>query len=108
LAFDERDFSNRIVKAVDEGLTVLGQTAAQVIYHYLYTRFQIQPEDVPENLHLFHDALQAMLGEGSRVVEKMIAISLYRGLGLNLEEHPDWLLVDYVNQANKTIRNGKQ
>jgi hypothetical protein len=107
MIFDEGNSSDRIIQAVDEGLMSLGSSARRVIYYILDRRFQLRPEGIPENLQLSHNALQALPGEGAKVAEKTIAISLYKSLGLSLEEHSDWTLVDYVNHANKIVRDSK-
>jgi len=89
------------MKAVDESLNVLGETVRGAVYYHLERSFQIRREAIPEKLEAFREALSALLGDGAKVVERLIARSLYSRLGLDFEEHKNWTLVDYVNNAAK-------
>lgn len=96
-----------ILNAVDEGLTGLGENVRDTIYYHVETKFQVRREEIPERLEAFHQALEGLLGEGAKTVEKMIARSLFKRLGLNFEEHDDWTLINYVDYAKKAGRHGR-
>ena len=88
-----------LLEAVDYGLTVLGETVRQAIYKRLENHYELKRNEIPERLEVFHKALEGIFGASTRIVERLIARSLYQRLGLNFTPHPDWTLIEYVNQA---------
>ena len=90
-----------LLEAVDEGLLVPGEIVRAAIYERIERSYQLRREEIPEIVETFHRALQELLGAGGKVMEKLIAKSLYRRLELSFTEHDGWTLVDYVNHAKK-------
>lgn len=94
-----------LFQAIDQGLAVPGEIVRAAIYERVEKSYQLKREDIPEKLESFHLALQDLLGAGAKVIEKLIAKSLYRRLGLNFTEHANWSIVDYVNHARGEKRD---
>jgi len=92
--------------AVDEALLVPGEIVRTAIYERIERSYQLKREEIPDHLETFHQALQDLLGAGGKVMEKLIAKSLYRRLKLNFTQHDGWTLVDYVNHAKEAKRSG--
>jgi hypothetical protein len=105
-ARDSREFSRLLLEAVDRALLVLGETARQAIYDCIGSSYQITREEIPEKLEVLHGALTDLLGKGGNMVERVAAENLYRTLRLNFEPNDDWVLVDYVNHAKRTLSIG--
>jgi len=95
-------FDRILLQAIDEGLHVFGESTRCVIYYHIASKHRIERERIPERPEAFHEALKGMLGEGSKVVEKQIAKSMYAMLDLRFKEYDEWTLVDYVNDARET------
>jgi len=95
-------FDRILLQAIDEGLHVFGESTRCVIYYHIVSKHRIERERIPERLEAFHEALKGMLGEGSKVVEKQIAKSMYSMLDLTFREYDEWTIVDYVNDAKET------
>jgi len=91
-----------LLEAVDEGLLVPGEIVRAAIYERIERSYQLRREEIPEKVETFHRALQELLGAGGKVMEKLIAKSLYRRLKLSFTEHDGWTLVDYVNHAKES------
>lgn len=102
----KKDFRAIVLQASDEGLSALGESARDALYYHIERTHNIRREDIPEKVSAFHEALRVLLGEGARVVEKLIAKSLYSRLRLNFEEHEAWTIVDYVAYAGKLAQGG--
>ena len=94
-------FALIVLQAVDRGFLILGETVREATYYHLEKGQQIKREEIPERLEAFHEALEGLLGEGGKIVERLIAKALYDSLGLNFEERQDCTLLDYVNHARK-------
>jgi hypothetical protein len=95
------DLGKILLEAVDEGLLVPGEIVRTAIYERLERSYQLKRGEIPEKLETFHLALEDLLGKSAKVMERLIAKSLYRRLKLNFTQHDDWTLVDYVNHAKE-------
>ena len=98
---DSSGFSETLLQAVDEGLGVPGEVVRAAIYERIEKSYQLKREEIPNNLPTFQKALEDLLGSAAQVMQRLIAKNLHRRLGLNFEEHRDWMLADYVNHAKK-------
>jgi hypothetical protein len=102
----ELRFEVAIIEAVDSGLLVLGESAKHAIYYHIETGYHVRREDVPRRIESFQEALRGLLGEGSAIIERMIAKDLHSKLGIVFEEHENWTLTDYVKQAKSMREKG--
>jgi hypothetical protein len=94
-------FREVLLQAIDDGLLVPGEIVRAAIYDRVERSYQIRREEIPEKLELFHKALRDLLAAGSEVLERLIAKNLYRRLDLNFNQHENWTLLDYVDEAKK-------
>ncbi|MFQ6065637.1 MAG: hypothetical protein ACE5L6_09240 [Candidatus Bathyarchaeia archaeon] len=101
------NFKKSLLRAVEEGLLTLGESPRKVIYYYLKTKFQLKREDIPEKAEQFDKALNSIFGPGAEVIERYIVKDLYQRLKLNLEEKKDFKFVDYVREAQLSLRRGE-
>jgi hypothetical protein len=97
--------SSVLLQAIDEGLLVLGERVRYAIYYHIESKSHLRRQEIPFRVQAFHEALQDIFGAGSEVIEKLIARSLYRKIGLSFKAHRNWTLVDYIEDA-KTARLG--
>jgi len=98
-------FDTAVRVSLDEGLNAFGESVRQTIYYHVEKRYQVKPESVPEKIETFHEALESLLDEGSKVVEKLIAQKLYGTLGLNFTEQEHWTIMDYLSDAKSRRKN---
>ena len=101
-----RDVADNLALAVDEALLVPGEIVRSAIYERIERSCQFGREGILDHLETFHQALQDLTGAGGKVMEKLIAKSLYRRLELNFTQHNGWTLIDYVNHAKGAKRDG--
>ena len=100
------DLEKILLEAVDEGLLVPGEIIRAAIYERLERIYQVKRGEIPEKLETFHLALEDLLDKSGKVMEKLIAKSLYRRLKLNFIQHDGWTLIDYVNHAKGAKNDG--
>jgi len=98
------ELQTAILEAIDESLTIFGVLGRKVIYQALEKRAQLRQEEIPQNIALFHRTLETILGTGSKPLEKQIAQTLYRKLGIEFTWHPTCTLIDYVNDLQQPPR----
>jgi hypothetical protein len=96
-----------LLRAVEDGLRVLGKSPREAIYYYLKTNFQLKREDIPEETEQFDKALNSIFGPGAEIIEKYIIRDLYHRLKLNFDEKEDFVFVDYVRQAQLILNHGE-
>lgn len=101
---DSPAFREVLLEAIDEGLLVPGEIVRAAIYDRVEKSYRIKREEVPEKLELFHKALGDLLAAGGGVLERVIAKSLYRRLDLDFNQHENWTLLDYVDQAKRAYK----
>lgn len=105
-AMQSSTIEEALAKAIDGGLSALGEIVRDTIYDRLEQKYQLRREEIPEKLDAFHNALQRTFGAGARVIEAHIVKTLDSGLDLGLTEHADWTIVDYFEVAKKTKGRG--
>jgi hypothetical protein len=94
-------FREVLLQAIDDALLVPGEIVRAAIYDQVERTYQIRREEIPEKLELFHKALGDLVAAGGEVLERLIAKNLYRRLDLSFNQHENWTLLDYVDQAKK-------
>jgi len=95
-----KEFSQLVLEAVDEGLSILGdEPVKRAFYYHLEKRANIKRSEIPEKLKAFHDALADLFFDGSVVLERRISRHLFGRLGLELPIHDGWTVADYVREA---------
>ena len=97
-----------LLHAIDDGLAVPGEIVRTAIYDRVERSYQLRREETPEKLEAFHRALEDLLGESAKVMEKLIAKKLYSHLGLGFTHRDGWTLVEYVNHAREVKRDGSR
>ena len=98
---DSAAFRDVLLHSVDDALLVPGEIVRADIYDRFERSYQLKREEIPERLELFRRALRDLLGAGGEVLERLIARNLYLRLDLNFNQHEDWTLLDYVDEAKK-------
>ena len=90
-----------LLQAVDDGLSVPGDIVKAAIYDRIEKSYRLKREEIPEKLEAFHRALEDLLGDSAKVLERLISKSLYSRPELNFVTHENWTLLDYVSHAKK-------
>ena len=98
---DPKQFDQAVLEAVDEALSIFGESCKQPIYYYAETRYQIKREEICNKIEAFDKALEGLFGAGAELISWLIAESIYERLGLSFTEHSGWRLVDYLDDAKK-------
>ena len=77
-----RDFEKLLVEAVDDGLSVLGDSAKQAIYYHLEKSFNVKKEEIPSRMTAFTQAIENIFGVGANFVEILIMKKLHVKIGV--------------------------
>ncbi|MBS7616913.1 hypothetical protein KEJ45_06930 [Candidatus Bathyarchaeota archaeon] len=96
-------FEKAFLEAVDEGLSMLGESGRDVVYLRLQTTYAIKREDIISNLEIFAQCLRKIFGSGAEVIEKAIIKSLYGKLGMKFVEKKGYGFLEYLNEAKSAV-----
>jgi len=99
----ECKFKCLLVKAVDESLSCLGDSAKCSIYFHLEYSFGIKKDEIPKKPEIFAEKLEALLKDGSCFIERLIIKRLYEGVGLEFEYKENYSFSDYINEVRDLL-----
>lgn len=99
-AIGEKDYQKILLEAIDEGLTILGDSGKHMVFFYLERNYSIRKHDIPKNPEAFIDGLEKIFGSGASVLEKMILKCMCSKLGLTDDEIKGRTLTDCIREAN--------
>ena len=102
------NFEKILLRAVDSGLLLLGETPRKAIFYHLNEKFQLERENILEKIEEFAQALNAIFGSGAELIEKFIVKELYHGLEFHFEEKMNFGFADCIRQAEQSVSDMKQ
>ena len=108
------DFEELLQEAIDEGLSLLGESAKQVVYFHLEKTFKMNRLDIPYRIEEFIDAINRIFGTGAKILEIQIMKCLFKKAGCTIKHHPeqnDLEFAEYVEAvklAKKNYENNKE
>ena len=106
-AENKTSFEEALLEAIDEGLSVLGESAKQAVYCHLGKTFKITWQNIPYKLDEFTDAIEGIFGAGAKILEIQIMKCLFKQVGHTFKNYPrptDLTFTEYVTAAiNETI-----
>lgn len=77
----EADLRSGILRCIDSGLGVLGDTSRQLVYSYL-AQNHLSKETIPDEPWKFTQALKSLFGRGEEILERTIVMELRRTYGI--------------------------
>jgi hypothetical protein len=80
-------FEKYLLEAVDESLSLFGDSTKKAIYFHLEASFNIRRPDIPKKINEFAAAIETIFGEGARVLEIQIMKRLYEKSGRRFTVH---------------------
>lgn len=96
-------FSKILLSAVEESLSLLGESPKQAILFHLENSFNLKKEKIPTNITEFSKALEGIFGPGASYLEKLILRSLYEKLGLKFEDAANLDFLQCINNLKEHI-----
>jgi len=74
-------FEEVLLESVDEGLSLLGESAKQAVYFHLEKEFKLNKKDIPYKIEDFTEAMENIFGVGAKVLEIRIMKNLFKNMG---------------------------
>ena len=86
-----RDFRESVAYSVG----ILGDQVANLFYYHARQDYNVDPNQLPQGVEKFDQALRSLLGSGATVVVRECAKRLSAILGMRIEPYPDSLTTLY-------------
>jgi hypothetical protein len=87
-AESETKFEEVLLEAIDEGLSLLGESSKQAIYFHLEKTFKMNRVDIPYRIEEFTDAIEKIFGTGAKILEIQIMKCLFNKVGYTFRYYP--------------------
>ena len=107
----KKSFESLLLKAIDEGLSTLGDSPKQAVYFYLENKFKIKRHEIPCKIEDFVDALEKIFGLGAKFLEILIIKQLYEKVEQIFEWNEgqtDLIFTEYVVAARRSFLKKKE
>jgi hypothetical protein len=98
------DFEKNLMKAIDDGLSYLGEESKQGIYYYLEKNFNISREEIPFKIEKFTEAIEEIFGIGAKILEIQIMQHLYKNTNTKIKPWSKGKNLTF-NQYIDTLKN---
>jgi len=85
---ENNKFEEILLEAIDEGLSLLGESPKQAVYFHLETAFNMKRHAIPHRIEEFTDAIEKLFGAGAKIIEIKIMKCLFKKVGYNFKHYP--------------------
>ena len=82
------NFEEVLLEAIDEGLSLLGESPKQAVYFHLEKTFKMNRLDIPYRIEEFTDAVEKIFGSGAKILEIQIMKCLFKKVGYTFKHYP--------------------
>jgi len=102
----EPEFDVLLLEAIDEALSVLGDSIMQTVYFHVERSFHIEKHEIPYRLDAFREAVENIFGVGANFIEILIMKKLHEKVDAQFRwnESERFGLVQYVAEAKRVFK----
>ena len=95
-------FEKILLNAIDEEFSSLGETCQKIIYYYLKNEYNIDRQEIPQNIKEFSQAIESMFKDGAKILQIRIMENLFRKMGYINQSIYDKETLDFVEFVEST------
>ena len=88
-----------LLKAIDESLSSLGDSARQAVYYHLENSFNLRKVEIPEKIEIFSNAIEDIFGDGAKLLKIQIMKYLHEKVGCEIMHYAsqtELVFSDYI------------
>jgi hypothetical protein len=103
-AKNKTKFEEVLLEAIDEGLSLLGESSKQAVYFHLEKAFKMNRLDIPYRIEDFTDAIEKLFGGGAKILEIHIMKCIFKKVGYNFKHYPkqkSLTFTDYITAVKQ-------
>jgi hypothetical protein len=107
-------FEDLLLEAIDEGLSLLGESSKQVVYFHLEKTFKMNRQDIPYKIEDFNDAIESIFGTGAKILQIQMMKCLFKKVGYKLKNYSGQKSLEFteyveaIKIAKKKYENSKE
>jgi hypothetical protein len=83
------NFEKLLLESIDDGFSLLGESAKNFVYSYLEKTFKIDKQEIPYKIEKFIDVIESIFGNGAKIIEIQIMKSLFKKVGCTIKHYPE-------------------
>lgn len=87
-AENKTKFEEILLEAIDEGLSLLGESPKQAIYFHLKETFNMNRQDIPYKIEEFTNAIEKIFGAGAKILKIQIMKCIFKKIGYSFKHYP--------------------
>lgn len=91
------NFEEILLEAIDEGLSIIGESAKKVVYTYLEKTFKMNRQEIPHRIDDYITSIEDIFGTGAKIIQIQTMKKLYKKVGYQIKQRPE--------QKNFTFRD---
>lgn len=85
---ENKKFAKVLLEAIDEGLSLLGDSSKEAVYFHLEKSFNMNRMDIPYRIEDFVGAIEKLFGAGAKILEIHIMKCLFKKVDYNFKHYP--------------------
>ena len=87
-AENKTKFEEILLEAIDEGLSLLGESPKQALYFHLEETFNMNRQDIPYKIEEFTNAIEKIFGAGAKILKIQIMKCIFNKIGYSFKHYP--------------------
>lgn len=87
-AENKTKFEEILLEAIDEGLSLLGESPKQALYFHLEETFNMNRQDIPYKIEEFTNAIEKIFGAGAKILKIQIMKCIFKKIGYSFKHYP--------------------
>ena len=82
---EKQEFDRALQEAINEALTVVGDSCKKILLFHVQKNYQLQPSDISSRPEVFAFALKQVLGSGGDLIGSLVVKLLCKKLDIDYE-----------------------
>lgn len=87
-AENKTKFEEILLEAIDEGLSLLGESPKQALYFHLEETFNMNRQDIPYKIEEFSNVIEKIFGAGAKILKIQIMKCIFKKIGYSFKHYP--------------------
>jgi len=87
-AENKTKFEEILLEAIDEGLSLLGESPKQALYFHLEETYNMNRQDIPYKIEEFTNAIEKIFGAGAKMLKIQMMKCIFKKIGYSFKHYP--------------------
>ena len=101
------NFEDIFLEAVDESLSIIGESAKNTVYAYLKNTFKMNRQEIPHRMDEYVTAIENIFGTGAKIIQIQTMKNLYKKVRYQIKQYPNSKNLTFIEYIS-TMKLEKQ